>query len=98
MKLKLENAQQVMRALSSETRLKILQIALANRTMTNKKDIWQAKYTVQIAEELDMSEANVSAQINILKEAGLVDKKYLPGRHGVRVIPISNVDQIEVKM
>ncbi|RLI68730.1 MAG: ArsR family transcriptional regulator, partial [Candidatus Gerdarchaeota archaeon] len=60
----------VAKALSSKTRLQILK-------MTTEKDIDVSR----IAAMLNQTEANISAQIKILEEAGLLVSRYEPGSH-----------------
>ncbi|MEM1658744.1 MAG: metalloregulator ArsR/SmtB family transcription factor [Candidatus Jordarchaeales archaeon] len=70
-----KNVTIVAKALSSETRLEIL------RLLRDKKmDV------SRIAETLNQTEANISAQIKILEKAGLVKSYYAPGQHGVKKI------------
>ncbi len=72
----------LMKALSSETRLKILKI------LKNKLDVCQT------AKQLGQTEANVSAQIKILEKANLISPKYEAGRHGVKKICEPTVERI----
>jgi predicted transcriptional regulator len=48
----------------------------------------------RIAVTLNQTEANISAQIKILEEAGLVKARYEPGVHGVRKICEPAVDKV----
>ena len=61
------------RALSSGTRLKILKILLQG-----EKDV------TRVARHLGGTEANASAQIKILYDAGLLECRYEPGQHGLK--------------
>ena len=73
----------VAKALSSKTRVKILK-------MTSEKDIDVSR----IAGMLNQTEANISAQVKILEEAGLLVSRYEPGMHGVRKICSTKVDTV----
>ncbi len=69
--------EKVVKALSSATRRHILdQIQNSNEGMD----------VSNIASSLDMTEANISAQIKKLQEAGLIFCEYCSGNHGVRKI------------
>ncbi len=65
----------IAKALSSKTRQKILQIL-------NQKSLDVSR----IAQILEQTEANVSAQIAILQKNGLVSCEYQSGLHGVRKV------------
>ena len=67
----------IMKALSSLTRRKILHYI---QTSENGLDV------SNIAAQLNMTEANISAQIKKLKEAGLIECDYCSGQHGVRKV------------
>ncbi|MCF2144238.1 MAG: helix-turn-helix domain-containing protein [Candidatus Heimdallarchaeota archaeon] len=73
----------VAKALSSKTRLQILK-------MTTEKDIDVSR----IAAMLNQTEANISAQIKILEEAGLLVSRYEPGSHGVRKVCSTKVSSV----
>jgi len=77
----------VAKALSSKTRIKILK-------MTSEKDIDVSR----IAGILNQTEANISAQIKILEEAGLLISRYEPGMHGVRKICSTKIDTVIFKL
>ncbi len=49
-----------------------------------------------LATKLEQTEANVSAQVQILQKAGLVISTYKPGNHGVRKVCEPAVDVIEI--
>ena len=71
------SVEKVVKALSSATRRNILhniQISKEGMDVSN------------IASSLNMTEANISAQIKKLQEAGLIFCKYCSGNHGVRKI------------
>jgi predicted transcriptional regulator len=65
----------IAKAISSPTRLQILK-NLNVRPMD----------VSELAKALDQTEANISAQIKILDQAGLITCRYEPGDHGVRKI------------
>ena len=78
-----ERTNKVAKALSSKTRIKILK-------MTSERDIDVSR----IAGLLNQTEANISAQIKILEEAGLLVSRYEPGMHGVRKICSTKVKTV----
>ncbi len=79
------SVERVVKALSSATRRKILhRIQNSNDGMDVSK----------IASSLNMTEANISAQIKKLQDAGLIFCKYCSGNHGVRKISKVKFDQI----
>lgn len=78
-----EITNKVAKALSSKTRIKILK-------MTSERDIDVSR----IAGLLNQTEANISAQIKILEEAGLLVSRYEPGMHGVRKICSTKVKTV----
>jgi predicted transcriptional regulator len=65
----------IAKALSSSTRREILRLVRAEEIDVSK-----------IAEYLEMTEANISAQIKRLEKAGLIRCFYTPGQHGVKKI------------
>ena len=71
------------RALSSATRLKVLRLLLQG-----EKDV------TRVARHLGGTEANASAQIKILYEAGLLDCRYEPGQHGLKKISKTKVRRV----
>ena len=75
------------RALSSGTRLKILQLLLQG-----EKDV------TRVARHLGGTEANASAQIKILYEAGLLECRYEPGQHGLKKISKTKVKKITIDL
>ncbi|NHJ04478.1 MAG: ArsR family transcriptional regulator [Candidatus Heimdallarchaeota archaeon] len=77
----------VAKALSSKTRIDILK-------MTSEKDIDVSR----IAALLNQTEANISAQIKILEQAGLLISRYEPGMHGVRKICSTKIDTVIFKL
>ncbi|NWF94665.1 MAG: helix-turn-helix domain-containing protein [Candidatus Thorarchaeota archaeon] len=74
-------------ALSSKTRLKILRLLL-----DGEKDV------TRIAQHLGGTEANASAQIKILSEAGLLGCRYEPGQHGLKKISWTKVKRIIIDL
>ena len=79
------SVEKVVKALSSATRRKILhRIQNSNDGMDVSK----------IASSLNMTEANISAQIKKLQDAGLIFCKYCSGNHGVRKISKVKFNQI----
>jgi DNA-binding transcriptional ArsR family regulator len=71
------------RALSSATRLKVLKLLLQG-----EKDV------TRVARHLGGTEANASAQIKILYEAGLLDCRYEPGQHGLKKISKTKIKRV----
>ena len=70
-----EQIEKIIKALSSRTRRNIL-----HRIQEEPMDV------SNIAASLAMTEANISAQIKKLEEAGLITCDYASGDHGVRKI------------
>ena len=73
------------RALSSGTRLRILRLLLEG-----EKDV------TRVAKHLGGTEANASAQIKILFEAGLLECRYEPGQHGLKKISKTKIKKINI--
>ena len=84
MELKLEDEQtlQVMKALSSETRLKLLALIQWANSLRFKYEMG----VCQAAEHLKSTEANISAQLRILEKAGLIEFYLSPQKHGVKKV------------
>ncbi len=80
--------EKVIKALSSETRRKIL-----NRIQNTKEGLDVS----DIASILGMTEANISAQIKKLQEADLIYCEYCSGQHGVRKISKLKFEQLVIK-
>ncbi len=76
---------QLSKALASKTRQQILAL-LKEEPMD----------VSTLATKLEQTEANVSAQVQILQKAGLVTSTYKPGNHGVRKVCEPAVDVIEI--
>lgn len=81
------NISQISKALSSKTRWRILKLL-----RVTKMDV------SRIADALEQTEANISAQIKILEKAGLVIAKYEPGEHGVRKVCEPACDSIIIRI
>ncbi|MFW9899378.1 MAG: ArsR/SmtB family transcription factor [Candidatus Thorarchaeota archaeon] len=77
----------IVKALSSQTRRQILQ-----QIQTEPMDV------SNIASNLGMTEANISAQIKKLEKAGLVICEYSSGQHGVRKISRLKYDEIKIRI
>ena len=75
-----EYVRRVASALSSQTRLKILKYLRSEEIDVGK-----------IAELIDQSKANASAQIRILEQAKLITTAYKPGLRGVKKLCKSNI-------
>lgn len=63
----------IAKALSNPTRVKIIKLTQETRYHVSK-----------LAELLEQTEANVSAQVKKLEEAGLVSCEFVKGEHGVK--------------
>ncbi len=88
--LEINNDEEILRigrALSSGTRLKILKLLLEG-----EKDV------TRVATHLGGTEANASAQIKILYEAGLLDYRYEPGQHGLKKISKTKIKRIIIDL
>ena len=84
--LQLDNDDAILRigrALSSATRLKVLKLLLQG-----EKDV------TRVARHLGGTEANASAQIKILYEAGLLECRYEPGQHGLKKISKTKIKRV----
>jgi len=78
--------EKIVKALSSLTRRKILyHIQIEPLDVSN------------IAAILEMTEANISAQIKKLEEAGLIHCDYASGSHGVRKISRLKYNRLTIK-
>jgi len=67
--------------------LKILKLLLQG-----EKDV------TRVARHLGGTEANASAQIKILQEAGLLACRYEPGQHGLRKISRTKIKRIVIDL
>ena len=81
--------EKVTKALTSETRRKILNL------IQNSNEGMDVS---NIASKLNMTEANISAQIKKLQEAGLIYCDYCSGNHGVRKISRVKFDKIIINI
>lgn len=52
----------------------------------------------RVARHLGGTEANASAQIKILSEAGLLECRYEPGQHGLKKISKTKVKRIIIEL
>ena len=75
------------KALGSQTRFEILRL-LSKAEMDISR----------IAESLNQTEANISAQVKHLENADLVECYYKPGDHGVRKICTTKVSSITINI
>lgn len=80
--------EKVAKALSSETRRLIL-----HRIQSSKEGLDVS----DIAKILEMTEANISAQVKKLQEADLIYCEYCSGQHGVRKISKLKVEKVVIK-
>ncbi len=78
-----EDVSKVAKALSSGTRWKILKLLKV-----------EALDVSRISEKLGQTEANISAQVKIMENAGLIQTHYEPGVHGVRKVCRPAVERI----
>lgn len=85
-----QKIQQIAKALSSMTRLKILEL------LRNNNKQW---HVTGIAEKFKMTEANISAQAKILKNAWMINVNYSEGKHGIRTyLELSELGHFVVTM
>ena len=81
-----DQIEKIVKALSSRTRRQILHhIKYEPLDVSN------------IASTLDMTEANISAQIKKLEEAGLIICSYSSGNHGIRKISTLKFNKLIIK-
>ncbi|MFW9830072.1 MAG: ArsR/SmtB family transcription factor [Candidatus Thorarchaeota archaeon] len=81
-----EKIEKIVKALSSRTRRKIL-----HYIQEEPMDV------SNIANSLNMTEANISAQIKKLEDAGLIKCEYASGDHGVRKISQLKFNKLIIK-
>ncbi len=81
-----EQIEKIVKALSSKTRRQILHLI-----QEEPMDV------SNIAASLAMTEANISAQIKKLEEAGLITCDYASGDHGVRKISQLKFNKLVIK-
>lgn len=77
----------VTKAIASDTRYKILELLTREELDISR-----------LAERLDQTEANVSAQVKQLEKANLVESRYEPGDHGVRKLCKTSVSKITIEI
>ena len=82
-----EQIEQIVKALSSQTRRNILRHI---QLETEGLDV------SRIASKLGMTEANISAQIKKLEKAGLIKCDYSSGQHGIRKISTLKYDKLTI--
>lgn len=82
-----EKIHRITKALSTPTRYRILTIL-----SKDEMDI------SQLAQALELTEANISAQVKHLEKADLLDCRYKPGEHGVRKICRTKVSTITISL
>ena len=80
-----EEVPRIAKALASQTRWRIVAL-LRDKTMDVSR----------IAESLKQTEANISAQVKILEDAGLLKSHYEPGEHGVRKVCEPAIKQLVI--
>ncbi|MHA1396044.1 MAG: ArsR/SmtB family transcription factor [Promethearchaeota archaeon] len=84
-----DQQREILKALSSKTRWKIIELLQRFRFSDERGlDI------STLAKKLTQTEANISAQCKRLEEAGLININYKPGGHGVRKICMVDFDKI----
>jgi len=83
--IKGENVANVAMALSSPTRIQIL-------NFIKEKEVDMQ----EVAELIKQSKANASAQMRILEDAGLVKTSYKPGVRGVKKVCNTNVKEVRL--
>jgi len=81
------NVALIAKALASETRWQILKLL-----KTEKMDV------SKIAEKLNQTEANISAQIKILEKAALITSNYEPGAHGVKKVCLPAFEKLIIHL
>ena len=81
-----DQIEKIVKALSSRTRRKIL-----HYIQEEPMDV------SSLASILDMTEANISAQIKKLEEAGLITCDYTSGAHGVRKLSKIKFHKLTIK-
>jgi predicted transcriptional regulator len=74
-------------SLSTTTRLKIIRL-LKKQKMTIS----------EIAAKLDQTEANASAQVKILEQAGIITAEYASGKHGLKKVCSLARNRIEIDL
>lgn len=82
----IEYINRIASALASRTRLEILKLVKRKKEL----DIGE------IADYIDQSRANASAQIKRLEDVGLIRTSYKPGQRGVKKICWTNIKEIRI--
>ncbi len=81
----IEYINRIASALASKTRLEILKLV-------RKKELDIG----EIADYIDQSRANASAQIKRLEDIGLIKTSYKPGQRGVKKVCWTNIKEIRI--
>ncbi len=82
-----ERIHKITKALATPTRYRILTIL-----SKDEMDI------SQLAQKLNLTEANISAQVKHLEKAELLSCRYKPGEHGVRKLCKTKVSTITISL
>ena len=77
----------VTKAIASNTRYRILELLTREELDISR-----------LAERLEQTEANVSAQVKQLEKAKLVESRYEPGDHGVRKLCKTSVKKVTIEI
>ncbi|MHA2503945.1 MAG: ArsR/SmtB family transcription factor [Candidatus Kariarchaeaceae archaeon] len=77
----------VTKAIASNTRYRILELLTREELDISR-----------LAERLDQTEANVSAQVKQLEKAKLVESRYEPGDHGVRKLCKTSITKVTIQI
>jgi predicted transcriptional regulator len=77
----------VTKAIASNTRYRILDLLTREELDISR-----------LAERLNQTEANVSAQVKQLEKAKLVESRYEPGDHGVRKLCKTSVKKVTIEI
>ncbi len=86
--------------ISSDAQVELIAKALSSRTRRNilSRIRIEPMDVSKIAAALEMTEANISAQIKKLDQAGLIICEYSSGQHGVRKISRLKHSQIRINL
>jgi predicted transcriptional regulator len=88
------------KSFTNESKISIEKVVKALSSPTRRHILYQIQHSSDgmdvsnIASSLKMTEANISAQIKKLQEAGLIFCNYCSGNHGVRKISKIKFNQI----
>ncbi len=85
--VKEKDVTKIAKALASKTRWNILKLLSKEKLDVSR-----------IAKKLEQTEANVSAQVKILENAGLLKSHYEPGLHGVRKVCEPSTKNIQFRI